>query len=320
MKEIYRSISKCLQDNEDIVLVYLIDHSGSTPRETGSRMIVHKDGKIECSIGGGKVEAVVIEKAMQLFETRKSVVESYSLTADDIAGLGMACGGGVIVFLQYIARDDEKAKTLCDDVLNAISSEKQAWLVTEIFEDGYGQRLTYESEDARFISRNTYDKEQKTLIEPITKISKAFIFGAGHISYELAPVLNRLGFHLTVIDDRDDFANKRRFPHADDILVCGVEKAFEDRAMTKDDYVVIVTRGHLFDQEVLEKALLTDVKYIGMIGSRSKVAMVKDNLKQKGFDELSRLHSPIGLSIKAHTPEEIAISIAAEMIMVRADG
>src|SRR5665648_26864 len=154
------------------------------------------------------------------------------------------------------------------------------------------------------------------------KSSKAFIYGAGHIGKEIAEILKYVGFATVVLDDRPEFANKSRFPDADEIIVMSdFNQAFSEISTGPDSYIIIVTRGHSADYDVLKQALLQENEYIGMIGSRKKISVVYEQLFTDGFskEDLKKVHSPIGLKIGAETPEEIAISIAAEMIKIRAE-
>lgn len=151
--------------------------------------------------------------------------------------------------------------------------------------------------------------------------STAFIFGAGHVGQALEPILRYVNFTTKVIDDRPDFANRERFPDADEVLVIdSFLDAFQGMETDEDSYIVIVTRGHAGDYDVLKQALKRTNAYIGMIGSKNKVAEVYYMLREDGFkqEELDRVYSPIGTNIFAETPEEIAISIVGEMIKVRA--
>lgn len=151
--------------------------------------------------------------------------------------------------------------------------------------------------------------------------TRAYIFGAGHVGLALEPVLRYVNFSTIIIDDRPDFANKERFPEAEKVMVIdSFLDAYEGMETDENSYIIIVTRGHSGDYDVLKQTLKKTTAYIGMIGSKGKVAEVYRMLKEDGFsqEELDRVYSPIGLSISAETPEEIAISIASEMIKVRA--
>lgn len=156
-------------------------------------------------------------------------------------------------------------------------------------------------------------------IEPIVPTPTVFIFGGGHISLSVSKISAMSGFQVTVIDDRPEFANRERFPEAGQVIAEKFSTAFPRLPVTRSSYLVIVTRGHADDQEVLEWALTTEAGYIGMIGSKRKIAALYRNLEKKGVprEALLRIHAPIGLDIGALTPEEIAVSIAAELIQVR---
>ncbi|MBI4595759.1 MAG: XdhC family protein [Candidatus Tectomicrobia bacterium] len=156
-------------------------------------------------------------------------------------------------------------------------------------------------------------------VEPIIPDPGLFIFGAGHVAQPLAQIGTMIGFKVSIIDDREMFANKERFPSAHEIFVGEFSDIFRNLKINKSSYIVILTRGHLYDQDVLEWACRTEAKYVGMIGSRHKIKVLYKNLEEKGVQKeaLQGVHAPIGLDIKAKTPEEIAVSIAAELIKVR---
>ena len=148
----------------------------------------------------------------------------------------------------------------------------------------------------------------------------AYIFGAGHVGQALEPVLRHVNFSTVVVDDRSEFANRERFPNADEVKVLGsFMNVYEEIEMDENSYVIIITRGHNADYDVLRQTLNKTTGYVGMIGSKTKVAAVYEMLRADGFtqEQLDRVYSPVGLKIFAETPEEIAISITAEMIQVR---
>jgi len=164
------------------------------------------------------------------------------------------------------------------------------------------------------------EENANVLIEPICNLGRLYIFGAGHVSQKLAELAKKIDFMVTVVDYRAEFANVERFPATDEIIVPNsFEGCFEELPIDKDSYIVIVTSGHMFDLTCLKQALSTDAYYIGMIGSRRKRNIVYENLKKDGFtiDDFNKVHNPIGLEIGAETPEEISVSIAAELIKVR---
>ncbi len=153
------------------------------------------------------------------------------------------------------------------------------------------------------------------------KENNVYIFGAGHVSFDLAEVLYKVGFNCIIIDDREEFANKDRFPMASSIIVDNYENVFNKINITNKDYIVILTRGHSHDYIVEKNALKTNAAYIGMIGSKNKIKTLHNKLKEEenyNDEMLSRVHAPIGIAIGAESTEEIAISIAAELILIRA--
>ena len=163
--------------------------------------------------------------------------------------------------------------------------------------------------------------EKLVLIEPAAVPKEALLFGAGHVAKATAQLCAMTGFRVTVVDDRSEFANVHRFPEADAVFeIDSFENALSQFAISSDTFIVIFTRGHLHDKTVLAQALETDAGYIGMIGSRKKRDKIFLALQAAGFSQsaLDRVHSPIGLVIGAETPEEIAVSIAAELIQERA--
>ena len=161
--------------------------------------------------------------------------------------------------------------------------------------------------------------DTEVFIEPVLSSSTLLIFGAGHISLALAKIGKLIGFKVAVIDDRSEFANQARFPEADLILTEDFNAAFSKLTINKSSYIVIVTRGHQHDEQVLELALGTEPNYIGMIGSHTKNKAVFSHLLARGIpqERLDQVHAPVGLEIQARTPEEIAVSIMAEVIKVR---
>ena len=163
------------------------------------------------------------------------------------------------------------------------------------------------------------NQKVEVLVEPILSEPTVYIFGGGHVSQQLAPLAKRVHFKVVVIDDREMFANKDRFPDADDILVSEFERCFETLSIDESSYIVIVTRGHLYDGVVLEEAVRTKARYVGMIGSKKKIRLLFENLQKKGISKetLDRVYAPIGMDIGSQTPEEIAVSIVAQLIKVR---
>ena len=160
-----------------------------------------------------------------------------------------------------------------------------------------------------------------SIVEDIKTKDRAYIFGGGHVAKALDPVLRHVDFDTYIIDDRAEYANRERFPEAAEIIVCSdFDHCFDEIEPDKNSYIIIVTRGHKGDLTVLRQALQKPYAYLGMIGSRRKNSLLFDQLRSEGVSEetLREIHAPIGLEIGSETPEEIGVSIAAEMIQVRA--
>ena len=156
-------------------------------------------------------------------------------------------------------------------------------------------------------------------LEPVLPRETLYLFGAGHVSQSVAKVGNMLRLRSVIVDPRAEFNNAERFPQADLLVVEEYPRAFSELKIDKESYIIICTPQHISDEECLELALRTEAKYIGMIGSKRKVKEVKEHLLKKGVpvEKLDLVHSPIGLEIGAETPQEIAISIVAEIVKVR---
>lgn len=155
-------------------------------------------------------------------------------------------------------------------------------------------------------------------IEPIVN-DFVYIFGGGHIGLYLSKILDIVGFRYTIIDDRPEFSNKDRFPNADNTISIDYESINKNIILKNPAYIIITTRGHKFDQLVLEWAIDKNYKYLGMIGSRQKISIIYDSLKANGVSNsiIEKIHSPIGIDINAQTAQEIAIAIVAELIKVK---
>jgi xanthine dehydrogenase accessory factor len=159
----------------------------------------------------------------------------------------------------------------------------------------------------------------EVFIEPIISAPRLYILGGGHIAIPLAKMARLTDFKIIVIDDREGFATTERFPDAAEIFTCDFAASYEKLKIAQNSYIVIVTHGHKGDETALEGALNTPAKYIGMIGSKEKNKAVFSHLLAKGFtqEDLNRVHAPIGIKIMAQTPQEIAVSILAELILVK---
>ncbi len=327
MREIFAKILYETEKNNDLCLVTLIDSDGSAPRKTGSQMLVGSKGHILGSIGGGAVEHRSVSMAQQLIEEKKSDVHPFRLHANDEDDIGMICGGDVTAHFQFIAADDPVWHQLCGKAAELFSAQKSGWFVTRL--DGGTPALL--DQDLNLLCGNEPEGSRPAgagffssgtcFWQPLPLAERVLIFGGGHISAALVPILSNVGFRCWVIDDRPEFTTKDRFPQAEQRITCDFAHVGNFIELNDEDYAVIMTNGHAHDLECEEFVLRRPFAYIGVIGSAKKTASVNAKLRERGIQEkdLACIHTPIGTPIKAVTPEEIAISIAGEMILVRAE-
>ena len=335
MKKLLDSIISELESGRPVVLVSVIASSGSTPRGAGAMMAVFGDGSSAGTIGGGAVEYEAQKQAALMFGSKSPFINSYTLAKNDVADLGMICGGDVTVFYDYADPTDNRCRELYSYMRGLLDKNENAWIVRR-FENGKPPESALYDRDGLHFAILCEDNEVKPLLgnapeltdgevqyytEPLIRAGKVYVFGGGHVAQELVPVLAHLDFSVVVYEDRENFAREELFPGADGVILHDFMKISEKITVSESDYVVIMTRGHQNDFEVLLHTLNTPARYVGCIGSARKLAATKQRLLEAGTPEAAfeKLYSPIGLKIKAETPAEIAISVAAEMVLFRAE-
>jgi xanthine dehydrogenase accessory factor len=241
--------------------------------------------------------------------------------------LGQKCALATIVQVRGSIPSYESAKLLVREDGSIVGTvgggcvEAEVWTAArEVIETERPKHLTFNlGQDAAYDNGLICGGQLNIFIEPVIPQPRAIIFGAGHISKGLSKVITLAGFSTTVVDDREQFANRERFPEAAEVLAGEYESIFPALDVHENTYIVIVTRGHRDDMRVLKWAVGTPARYVSMIGSRRKVISVIRELQREGMphEKFERVHAPMGLEIGAITPEEIAVSVAAEMIAVR---
>lgn len=346
MSKLLERMHQFLEEGEDVALATVIDNAGSTPRSGGSQMVVRSDDRISGTIGGGLVEAEVMNLAREVLKTGISQVRTVNLTGATVAATDrMICGGRMEILLECI-KATPKNRVEFLGLLTALEDNPKSCLVIDLGGSGgrngvmkrclvqegkvvWGE-FPYPVSLLQSLTLRTAGEKlpgvlkietRRFFVEPILSPATVFLFGAGHVSQQVALVAALVNFRTVVVDDRPEFANQERFPRADEISVpASFEQAFEDLAINRDSYLVIVTRGHVHDKTVLARALRSNAGYVGMIGSRKKRNKIYEALLEEGFtlQDLDRVHCPIGLNIGGETPEEIAVSIVAELIQERA--
>lgn len=252
--KILLKIYESLDRRESAAMAVLTQDTGSTPRKSGSIMAVWKEGRILGSVGGGKVEYAVIEKAIECIEKKED--SSFELKLNE-QGLGMQCGGTVKGFIKV------------------------------------------------FYPR-----------------AKLIIAGGGHIGEKLYQLARVLDFYTVILDDRGEFANRDRFKDADEIIVGDIGESLSKYNISEKDYIVIVTKGHMQDMGALKASVGRGAAYVGMIGSTRKIRYVMDELMKAGIpkEELQKAYTPVGIDIASNLPEEIAVGILAQILLVKNGG
>jgi xanthine dehydrogenase accessory factor len=318
----------------DTMLVTVVADTGSSPRSAGSHLLAGREGRIFGTIGGGTLEYRALQLAGESLESRKSRVKTYRLYPNGEEDLGMICGGEVELYFQCIRGGDEKVISLMGEILAHLKKDEDTWLFTDLSSPADWTMALYSADtpprgielsgdDIKALARNKgvlVKTGGRCLYgEPINFAGKIFIFGGGHVAQALEPVLSTLGFRCVIFDNREEFASRELFPGAYDVIVGDYENIGQYLETGPNDYIVIVT--HAYDLVVLRQLISRPHAYTGVIGSKGKIAAVKQQLSSEGIsgEILENLCAPIGLPIHSETPEEIAISIAGEMIQRRAE-
>jgi xanthine dehydrogenase accessory factor len=249
--DIYEEIVKLKKEGRLSALAAIVQCIGSSPQKEGAKMLVRDDGSVAGTLGGGCLEAEVIQASLIAMKTGLPGTIPFKLTEDHG---GLVCGGKVLVY-----------------------------------------------------------------IEPVVPDTSLIILGAGHVGRALSTAARFIGFRVTVVDDREEYANPENIPDAHEIVVDDFDKVLAHIAVNSATFIVIATRGHNHDLEALKAALKTEARYIGLLGSRRKKALLLNTLKKEGFSktDIARVITPVGLPIGSVTPEEIAVSITAQMIKHR---
>ncbi len=334
VSDLLSTLNAWLEAGEAVASATILTSEGSTPRTAGSKMLKRADGAMAGTVGGGLVEARVLDAAAEALASGAARVVDFELSGQLAAGADMICGGRLRVFVERIQPGPDAA--LFRELADRLASGRRCLLLTAL--DGGMRLLLPERGESIALANEVVEAARAAargikapvvlsaggrdwLLEPWSAPSPLIIAGAGHVSRSTAEVAALAGFAVTVLDDRPEFANQERFPTAREVAaIPDLGRCLDGRAVGRETSVVIVTRGHVHDADVLAQALRMDAGYVGMIGSRHKRDAVYERLRGKGFTDadIARVHCPIGLDIGAETPEEIAVSIVAELIQERA--
>ncbi len=336
MDIVFEKAAELLAKKQDLYIAVIISNDGSTPRGNGSKMIILDDSIIS-TIGGGLMEAQIIEKARaHTIPSGCAEICRIDMYADAKASADMICGGTCEVLIAHIAGDDENMNRVFTAARDTERSGSKGWIFyiadekTGKFQccvNTGGKNVVGEFEGNAKFSRDMLENPVRAAVhgdfadsmrfsvQDINPTGRMYIFGGGHVSLETAKLAANLGFDVTVIDDREEYANPARFPQCRTVVI----ESFEDMPDFETDersYILIITRGHAHDKTVLRWALDKKYLYLGMIGSRTKRDALYEALAKEGcsMERMRAVKCPIGLSIGAETPAEIAVSILAEII------
>ncbi len=341
----YLRIARFLAQGRSIVWIRIISKRGSAPRSTGASCLLLDGKTLVGSIGGGRMEFEALKEAGRISKEQRPRIMHFNLMGQDADAAGMICGGTVDILMDSLFHDDPEVVSFFNETKNLIQNgtpgtfislvktaegdlpEKGARMFVGIHGETVGNipGVTPPPDELARIDTPGLIRCPETgrtfFVEPIEKTPALLLFGAGHISTCLAPMAKKLGFRIIIIDDRAEYANFDRFPDVDEVFAVPFERAVKQVPTNYATYIVIVTRGHIHDRLVLEAMLNKPHAYLGMIGSIHKRNAIYTALSKTGIspDALSAVHSPIGLDIGAETPEEIAVSIMAELISIRTE-
>ncbi len=358
-EKIWSEAVSTLESGRAFVLATVVNVRGSTPREIGAKMLVREDGQVGTIGGGCGEAEIFRKARLLLEHGGGPRLDQVDLTGDFEQEEIGTCGGVMEVFIdlwkpqqdsnvaaelanaaqrgepaalltliQGPGRPEQAAGAKAVLRLNRLSGEglpvplgqnELEQLAQRAFEVSPGLLELEPSGKLRSVARVGRGDSACLFLDPLAGTQQLVIVGAGHIAQPLCAMGAMVGFRVTVIDDRASFANRERFPQAHAIIARPFAAAISSLTLDTYSYVVVVTRGHAFDESSLRATLKQHPRYVGMIGSRRRVKATLDRIEADGVDKetLACVHAPIGLDIGAETPEEIAVAIMAEIIRAR---
>lgn len=351
MEQVFRAAHHEIKAGHDMVVATVVKTSGSTPQKPGAKLLVRADGSGVGTLGGGCVEGDIWFAASQLLKSGgPAEMRDYELNEDLAAQDGLVCGG-TMYFLLDPVRQPIEVQNSNDEVIAAYGGGAPV-AVASLMKVPNGSDLIvgskllirensstegslgHEKLDASAIAearkllamgKNDYISTKsgaEYFIEAYTTPPTLVLAGGGHVSKAISNIAATLGFRIFVIDDREEFSNLDRFPEAEKTIVSDYESGFDKLPIGTNSFIVIATRGHRYDTSATASAIRTQASYVGLLGSKRKTILIFEELFAQGFTmaQVQNVRSPIGLDISARTPEEIALSIMAEIIGFRLGG
>ena len=350
MKEVIQEAVKLLESGQPGVLATVVRTKGSTPQKAGAMLLVRQDGSGVGTLGGGCVEGDIWFAAKEILRRRGGPeFKDYFLNEDVAARDGLVCGGTMYFFLEPLWSPDDYVE-IGEQLIEAYEGGDAVSLATVVnVADGgknLGAKLLLRLDGSTVGTLGDTDLDARAtevaqrvadvgniesfstgdgtevFVEGFTTPPTLVMVGGGHVGKATADLAHNLGYRVFVVDDREEFSNKERFPYAEQVVVAPYDQWPQHLDVNVNSFIVAATRGHRFDDMALESALTTRARYVGLLGSRRKNLMIYQRLSMEGvpLERLKEIHAPVGLDIGALTPEELAVSIMSEIIMVRRGG
>lgn len=349
-KNSYTALVEYIERQQPCVLATVSSTTGSAPQVPGSSAVFGKNGLLAGTVGGGKVEFNILSQATEALKTKKTGYFHFSLNDNLTDEDSSICGGSMSIFIDASPENHLPVfKTLTESIAKRVPGVlvsllksngtgsmdlERFWVthensseVSEKLRDDVAQKMKEMLRELKagdfngFVEHTSPEFEDNyAFLESVVPLPQLIIAGAGHVGKALAHMGKLLDFEVTVWDDRSDFANKQNLPDADNVLSGKLENSVATVNAKRDTFIVIVTRGHRQDSDVLKLFIGSEAGYIGMIGSRKKVAQVRQQFLKNDWateEQWNKIHTPVGLKIGSKSVQEIAVSIAAELIQVR---
>ncbi len=342
METLLQSAVDLLNSGQGFAFAAIISQDGSTPRGAGTKMLVLPDS-IVGTIGGGGMEGDVIAAARTPeLKAQKVALKTYCMDSKEAAVTDFICGGNCEIVIAWIDADNAGYRAVFEAARAAEERGESAWLIYvvdaapgaavpfQLCINVGGERVIGDFVENEYVARAMLlsparaalhgdgAEQMRFVVDAVNPSGVMVLFGAGHVSQEVAAIARRLEFRVLVVDDRAAYANTVRFPGCECVVVDSYDHV-PDFDIPKDCYMLVITRGHAHDKTALEYCLKKNPFYIGMIGSINKRDNIYGRLLTEGYTQrqLDAVHAPIGLGIGAETPAEIAVSILAEIVAVR---
>lgn len=340
MRELLSIIENWFSDNKKIALATVVKVYGSAPRGLGAKMVVNNDGLMAGSVSGGCVEGAVITESLDVIKKQKSRLVKYGISDDQAFQIGLACGGNIEVFIEPLSQDDfflikqsiadhklfAKISVIngddCGDHFFQFSDGKQFGKLKSVSLQKTVEEIlviSFQNQQNHRVLLKNENQKNEVFLDIFPPPPRLIIIGAVHIAIPLVQFAIPLGFQTIVVDPRKAFSNRERFPHVDELVQRWPQDFLPEMRLDEGSYLVALSHDDKLDVPALAEACKSSTHYIGSLGSKNTFENHKRDLRELGIAEadIQRIHSPIGLNIGASGPEEIALSIIAEIVAVR---